>query len=575
MRTDAAVPSRTEPRVASPDRPRVLSSRGRLSVGALGTSLTLIVGVAWGTALFYLAARLGVDPHVRLAWIDAAHVYVGLVGGTFVVAKVSRVRFRYQVSGISVVAPWQRWISWSLLILYSAVFVSGVLLLVPIHGKVYGDLINFHLLSAVWAVAPTTWHVWHYRRKATPFLTRILPRGRSLGFWAGICLAILPATGVIGNARSLSQLPQVLGGSVWSPAALSGSYLDLIIHGPDGALVAAGDALYVSRDGAHWTQIEIPGATQRGARSRVLSLASVGGTIYIGTDAGLYRTASITGPLEPLGFAGRRVSAIAVDPINDQTLWVGSSAGLMQSPDGGTTWIAAASGLQEPNSVVALGFFGARLFASDQTGVFSWDLDQNRWSRSSHLPSVIDLTADPEQTHLYATSSTRGVDILTGSAWWPTMSLATAAQQHPGKPHAQVLSVAPIGGRLYAVGTPAGVSASGDGGQTWVQLGGGLADVQPAHVVDYQGALLAATSNGIYRFPLSTYTPPSLAWWLALMAAAAGCGTCAVLLVGTAPMTWWVRRSDPILTLKRPRRQTQLKVEIHHARQGSRNGVGL
>ena len=85
----------------------------------------LLVSVAWGTALFYLAARLGVDARVNLSWIDAAHVYVGLVGGVFIVAKISRVRFRYRVAGVAEVIPWQRWISWSLLVLYAAIFVGS------------------------------------------------------------------------------------------------------------------------------------------------------------------------------------------------------------------------------------------------------------------------------------------------------------------------------------------------------------------------------------------------------------------------------------------------------------------
>ena len=119
---------------------------------------------------------------MRLSWIDAAHVYVGLVGGVFIVAKISRVRFRYKVAGVAEVVPWQRWISWSLLILYSAIFMSGVLALLPIHGRLYEDLLNFHLLSSVWAVAPTTWHVWHYRRRAAPYLARLLPHRRTLRY---------------------------------------------------------------------------------------------------------------------------------------------------------------------------------------------------------------------------------------------------------------------------------------------------------------------------------------------------------------------------------------------------------
>jgi hypothetical protein len=504
-----------------------------------------------------LAARLGVDPRVRLSFVDAAHVYVGLVGGIFVLAKVSRVWFHYKVSGVPEVVPWQRWISWSLLVLYSAVFLSGVLLLTPIRGVLYGDLVNFHLLSSVWAIAPTTWHVWHYRRRAAPYLTRILPRGRSLRYWAGVALAILPAVAVIANARSLSQLPQVLGGSSWSAMSLDGSYLDRITIGPNGTLIAAGDALYVSPDGVAWTQIDIPAAATPSSGSPGsmqmhgapmagnlgLSLASSGNTIYVGTRAGLYKTDSITGPLQPFGFEGDSVNAIAVDPTDARSIWVGSSAGIVHSADAGVSWQPAAAGLKSPNSVTALGFLGSRLFASDSTGVFAWDLDMRQWLKSSAQPSVIDLAADPDGKHLYATSSTQGVRILDDSGWHATASLASPHQHHSGNEmHPQVLSVAPIEGRLYAVGTAFGVSASDDRGQTWTQLGGGLANVEPSQLVDYQGSLLAATSNGVFRFPLAGSQPASGAWWIALIASVVLCGSAGVALVGMGrgPRIWRV-----------------------------------
>ncbi len=503
--------------------------------------------MVWGTALFYLSARLGVDPRVRLSWIDAAHVYVGLVGGVFIVAKVSRVWFHYKVTGVPEVVPWQRWISWSLLVMYSAVWVSGILLLTPIHGVLYGDLVNFHLLTSVWALAPTTWHVWHYRRRAAPYLTRILPRGRTLRYWAGVALAILPTVVVIANARALSQLPQVLGGSSWSASSLAGSYLDRIAIGPNGTLIAAGDALYVSTDGTAWTQIDIPaGATQpaggtslthqHGAptgKNLALALASSNGAILVGTGSGLYETNSLIGPLQQFGFESKSVYAIAVDPTNARSIWVGSSAGLMHTTDSGTTWQPAMTGLKSPNAVTALGYWGTRLFASDGTGVFAWDLDVGQWLRQSIQPSVVDLTPDPDGRRLFATSATQGVRILDDAGWHTTASLASAHQHHSGnETHPQVLSVAPIDGRLYAVGTAFGVSGSNDDGQTWTQLGGGLASVEPSQVVDYQGSLVAATSNGIFRFPLSAYRAASIDWWVAVITSVVLCGIASVALVG-------------------------------------------
>jgi photosystem II stability/assembly factor-like uncharacterized protein len=532
-----------------------MSLAGRLSVGALGLSLALIVSIAWGTALFYLAARLGLDTKIRLAWIDAIHVYVGLVGGVFILAKVSRVRFRYKVAGVAEVIPWQRWISWSLLVLYSAIFISGVLALVPLHGKLYEDLLNFHLLTSVWAVPPTTWHVWHYRRRAAPYLLRLLPHGRTLRYWAGILLALAPALVVVANARALSQLPQLMGGSTWSQAGLGGSYLDRIAIGPDGSLIAAGDALYVSRDGTVWTQVDIPGVPlppsaspapavhQHGAptgKNLGLSLAEAGSSIYVGATSGLYRTDSPSGPLVEIGFQGKTVSALAVDPSEPGSLWAATSAGLMRSPDAGATWVAADMGLSRPNGVLAIAFVGGREYVSDSTGVFELDPAGPDWRRVSSLPEVVDLTPSQDGTRLYATSATEGVQFLQNGSWRSTDSLASPHQAHHAgnEKHPEVLSLAPIDGRLYAVGTSFGVSASADDGQTWSQLGGGLADVTANQLVDYQDSLVAATSGGVFRFPLAPARPASSTWWSILSAAVAIFGLGGLALAAFDRLPW-------------------------------------
>ena len=49
---------------------------------------------------------------------------MGVVGGVFILFKVFRVGFRHRVEAVPGVVPWQRWLSWSMLVLYSAVFVQ-------------------------------------------------------------------------------------------------------------------------------------------------------------------------------------------------------------------------------------------------------------------------------------------------------------------------------------------------------------------------------------------------------------------------------------------------------------------
>ena len=48
-----------------------------------------------------------------------------------------------------------------------------------------------------------------------------------------------------------------MGGAAWSQSALNGSYLDRIIAGPDGSLIATGDAMYTSRGWRGLDQVDI------------------------------------------------------------------------------------------------------------------------------------------------------------------------------------------------------------------------------------------------------------------------------------------------------------------------------
>lgn len=484
---------------------------------------------------------------MRLAWVDGVHVYVGLVGGIFVAGKVARVGLRYRVPGVAGVIRWHRWVSWSLLVLYGVVFGTGVLALLPIHGRLYGNLVNLHLISSVWALAPTTWHVWHYRRRAAPFLTRLHPATGRL--WLGVALAAIPAAMLLANARGASQLPQVGGGSSWSLAALNNDYLDRLAAAPDGSLVAAGDAVYVSRDGVVWLRLDLPAGSvaappasaetgsapvhQHGpvpAGNAVLSLAVAKSGIYAGTKTGLDWSASPQTALTELGLDGQQVRALALDPNNERAIWAGTSSGLMFSADGGSTWSKQDAGIAKPASVAALAFHAGKLYASDGAGIYAWNGSAARWGRSAAVPGVVDLS--PGNDKLYASSVTEGVWVLGGSTWSALASPA-ASHQHHGHLHGGLAQVTALNGVLYASGTSDGVSASADGGRTWTQLAGGLpGDSPPTDVIARGPSLLAASAYGLYQFPLSSSAAPGSTWWALLVAAAVFVGTVA-LLIGT------------------------------------------
>jgi hypothetical protein len=523
---------------------RAWPDRGRLSLGALGLGLVLLVSVAWGTGLFYLLARLGAASPARLAALDGSHVYVGLVGGLFVLAKVVRVGLRHRVEGAPNVVPWQRWLSWSMLVLYAALFVSGVLLLLPVRGQPYADLVQVHLMTSIWALPPTTWHVWHYRARAAPYVRRWASRLAGRRFWIGLALVVLPLPVLLADAPAVSQLPAILGGSTWTSVdSLRGSYLDLVARAPDGTLVAAGDALYISHDGVVWLRVDVPASTatavpaptagadqhaghqhgQAAPPNPITAMAVGTSAVFAGTAQGLF-TSGFSGPMQQVAFPGGGVRGLAMRQ-DGSVLWATSSSGPMLSADGGRTWSLRAAGLDRPADASAIAYLGPDVFVSDGTGIFRWQADSRTWLRTSSAPSVTLLGQAADR--LYASSTSTDLQVLTG-ARWTDLGLPAPVHLHHGQVHGQPAAVATANGRLYAAGTPQGVSGSADGGWTWTQLGGGLGDTTPNDVIGYQDGLLAATSDGLFRYPLAPAAGASPGWWIMLLVVAVGLGLTAV-----------------------------------------------
>jgi len=538
----------------------------RLSIGALGLSLALLVSVAWGTGLVYLATRLGIGSPVRPALVDGVHVYVGLVGGAFLVVKVIRVGLRRHVRDVAGVQAWHRWLSWSLLVLYTAVLVSGVMLLLPIRGTAYGSLVNLHLLTSVWALLPTTWHVWHYRRRALPYLA---PRRRFPGarrYWLALGVAVAPTVALVAAPRAISQLPSLQQGPGWSRAALAGHYLDVVTTTPDGqSLVAAGDALYVSRDGASWSRV-VPPAVDPSAGGRlspaldiadghanheappsaslIHSLAIGGDSVYVGTNVGLFG-GTLGQPLRQLAFERNEVFSLAIDPSNAQAIWAATASGPMYSGDGGGTWTRLADGLEHPTNLAAIAYAGERIFASDRTGVFEWSAPSRSWELQTGLAQVVALAPADDGVGLYAFSPSNGVELLQNGVWH---RLAAPGQPHGheqgngGHVHLELGGLTTVAGRIYVAGTADGITASADGGRTWTQVAGGMPGAGPDQLTSFHGQLWAGTPTGLYRLPLSDDPAPSAPWWAAVVTAALGLGLAAAVL-GTAHFAAEARRA--------------------------------
>jgi len=494
----------------------------QFSLGALGAGLVLLVSLAWLTGLAYLLARLNLPSPIQLAAVDAVHVYVGIASIAFFVAKVARVGLHQRVEGVPDLVLWHRWVSWSLLVLYSGVYLTGVLLLISFPAPARQSLANAHLLMSVWAAVPTTWHVWHHRRWALPFVPR-LHRPFPGRFLAAAALAVLPVAAFAMVPRALSLLAQVGAGNAWTGATLPGVFLDRMERTADGrTMVAGGEGLYARPiQGGTWHRITFP-------PDLILGLATAKGpvAVYVGTGTGLYASAIADGPYRRLSFPAREVHGIAVDPLDSDILWASSRQGFWRSGDAGVHWTNESVGVEVPETAWAMSYFDGTVFASDVNGVYRWT--GSRWEQSSSQRAVVSL--DPSSDgRLYASSMGQGVEVFTNGSWQRSDSGLVANHGGVRVVHVDSITVAP-GSHRYAAMMLDGTASSIDGGQSWTRITAGLARGAVWRILPVGSELVAATDHGIYTYPLPVLDGAGPVWWLALIATGGLFGAAAVAL---------------------------------------------
>ena len=478
----------------------------------------LLLGFAWLTGIDYAVLRLRAASPLGLAMVDGAHLFAGVAAAPILVAKAVLGR---RATGMPA-GRWHRWMGTSLLVLYGAVLVTGALLIAPLPVD-HEALAQAHLIFAVWAAAPTAWHIWHYARRVRP---AFLP---ALG-----ALAVLAvATGFVAVSAPPLSLPARFGdGAAWRPVALPGRYLAQVRTAPDGTLVAGGDGLYVRAAGdSRWRQVGPP--------DLVLALA-IGGQnepVYLGTTRGLYAAASVEGPYRKLALPSTEVRAVAVLKGPSASLFASSLDGMWRSTDGGNSWARISSGLSDPATAWAVAVFEQRVYASDQAGIYR--LDGETWHRVSNASRVDSLEVAGSPQRLFASSIGAGIGVFDGDSW----RQATVSAGGHAEPH--VSSVTDLGdGRLAAATMSDGVLASEDGGLSWAPLGR-LPAVEIGRVALVAGRLLAATSSGLYDYPLPAGARAPLGWWAVAVSLALGSGIAAAALSVSAASAWWGRWRAP------------------------------
>src|SRR5262245_5964707 len=174
-------------------------------------------------------------------------------------------------------------------------------------------------------------------------------------------------------------LKSVDGGSSWSDqSSPKDCDISMIVMDPTSpkTLYAGGENQYFLGPGIIlWKSVDV-GATWRNAlMTRNLGLAPYGLTInpvdpqtlyapgatYINLDVydiGLYKSADGGETWRVTGLTNTRISAVAIDPLNPNTLYAGSNLGMLKSADGGANWFTINNGLP--------GIYGIRAILVDR-----------------------------------------------------------------------------------------------------------------------------------------------------------------------------------------------------------------
>lgn len=249
---------------------------------------------------------------------------------------------------------------------------------------------------------------------------------------------------------------------------------------PESIYMTHDSGLFASRDrGRTWDFVpdtlgyHLHGLAIDPSNPQVVYVGSTGGTgeysapystVYKTTDGG----ASWTEINEGLPAAAASVQAIAVDPVESDTVYVatyreglshtqGQGMGIFKSTDGGGTWFPVSQGLTTPNvnALVLDPFDPRRLYAGTDRGLFISTNGGELWVPLGDAPKVPinAVVPDPEtEGTVYVTTESAGVfRTLDGGATWSSLN-----EGLPPLPTGDLVLV-PSSGVIYVAVRGAGV----------------------------------------------------------------------------------------------------------------------
>lgn len=222
------------------------------------------------------------------------------------------------------------------------------------------------------------------------------------------------------------------------------------------------------------------------------------GGVFRSSDAGANWNQGDVGLLHP------HVQALAVDPTDGSTVYVGNPLGVFLSTDGGETWLARNSGLTEPN-VIALAVdpsAPATLYAGTSDTLFKSTDQGMTWTNSDTGLDTINFRALALQPGL---SSTLYVGSRGGRVYRSTNAAANWKKVSSGLPGRSVnaLALHPLNPSVLYAATDGGVYKTTNSGAHWSASSRGLDSTKLTQTIAVDpvtpDTLYAGTTMGLYK----------------------------------------------------------------------------
>ncbi len=222
--------------------------------------------------------------------------------------------------------------------------------------------------------------------------------------------------------------------------------------------------VYLTRDdGAHW-QLASKGLPDDPTIT-ALAVSADPNVVFAGTHSGIYRTrdAGANWTIADARFADQFILSLLIDPKTPTTLYAGTATTVLRSDNGGDTWNEVSSDLRAVRVwSLVLSADSSTLYAASDTGIYASSDRGAHWQASSdNLPNDAHPQAIAVTAHALIAGTTQGLFRSTDSKTWnavggaPGNTLVRAVVSDPRQPD-----------RVFAV-TAQGMTKSTDGGATW------------------------------------------------------------------------------------------------------------